>query len=164
MVKTPQDVAVSAFRNHLLDYDPSLAAQRCRVPIAYIAATNPMQSQSIQAVLPTAYNGADHRLGPFCSARGTRTDQRDDRTIRDYICTLKNRAEESRQAIRRRDRLGRKSIADSATNYATAVASGAVLAMAQHQLNQREKAREALAHAVELLQEKVPKLESGDLG
>jgi pimeloyl-ACP methyl ester carboxylesterase len=42
MAKTPQHVAVPAFRNHLLDYDASPAAQACRVPTAYIAATNLM--------------------------------------------------------------------------------------------------------------------------
>jgi pimeloyl-ACP methyl ester carboxylesterase len=40
MAKTSQHVAVPAFRNHLLDYDASPAARACRVPIAYIAASN----------------------------------------------------------------------------------------------------------------------------
>src|SRR5258706_13591167 len=42
MAKTSQHVAVPAFRNHLLDYDASPAARACRVPIAYIAASNLM--------------------------------------------------------------------------------------------------------------------------
>jgi pimeloyl-ACP methyl ester carboxylesterase len=42
MAKTPQHVAVPAFRSHLLDYDFARAAQACRVPTAYIAATNLM--------------------------------------------------------------------------------------------------------------------------
>ena len=42
MAKTSQHVAVPAFRNHLLDYDASRAARACRVPIAYIAASNLM--------------------------------------------------------------------------------------------------------------------------
>src|SRR3982074_804874 len=42
MAKTSQHVAVPAFRNHLLDYDASRVARACRVPIAYIAASNLM--------------------------------------------------------------------------------------------------------------------------
>jgi len=42
MAKTSQHVAVPAFRNHLLDYDASRAARECRVPVAYIAASNLM--------------------------------------------------------------------------------------------------------------------------
>jgi hypothetical protein len=42
VAKTSQHVAVPAFRNHLLDYDASRAARACRVPIAYIAASNLM--------------------------------------------------------------------------------------------------------------------------
>src|SRR5260370_36924727 len=42
MSKTSQHVAVPAFRNHLLDYDASRVARACRVPIAYIAASNLM--------------------------------------------------------------------------------------------------------------------------
>jgi pimeloyl-ACP methyl ester carboxylesterase len=42
MAKTSQHVAVPALRNHLLDYDASRAAKACRVPIAYIAASNLM--------------------------------------------------------------------------------------------------------------------------
>ena len=42
MAKTSQHIAVPAFRNHLLDYDASPAARACRVPIAYIAASNLM--------------------------------------------------------------------------------------------------------------------------
>jgi hypothetical protein len=42
MAKTPQHVAVPAFRSHLLDYDPSSAAKACQVPTAYIAAANLM--------------------------------------------------------------------------------------------------------------------------
>jgi pimeloyl-ACP methyl ester carboxylesterase len=42
MAKTPQHVAVPAFRGHLLDYDFGRAAQASRVPTAYIAATNLM--------------------------------------------------------------------------------------------------------------------------
>jgi pimeloyl-ACP methyl ester carboxylesterase len=39
---TPQHVALSAFQNHLIDYDASEFAAACKVPVAYIAATNPM--------------------------------------------------------------------------------------------------------------------------
>jgi hypothetical protein len=42
MAKTPQHVAVPAFRGHLLDYDFGRAAQASRVPTAYIVATNLM--------------------------------------------------------------------------------------------------------------------------
>src|SRR6202140_4772665 len=42
MARTSQHVAVPAFRSHLLDYDASSAARACRVPIAYIAASNLM--------------------------------------------------------------------------------------------------------------------------
>jgi tetratricopeptide (TPR) repeat protein len=57
-----------------------------------------------------------------------------------------------------------KSLAGSGTNYVTAVAAGAVLAMAQQQLRQTDDARKALAKAAELSESKIPKLESGDLG
>ena len=33
---------LSAFQNHLIDYDASEFAAACKVPVAYIAATNPM--------------------------------------------------------------------------------------------------------------------------
>jgi hypothetical protein len=52
----------------------------------------------------------------------------------------------------------------SATNCATTAAAGAVLAMAEHELNHGEETRKTLAAAVELSQTKLPKLESGDLG
>lgn len=39
---TPRHVAISAFQNHLIDYDASESAAACTVPVAYIAATNPM--------------------------------------------------------------------------------------------------------------------------
>jgi pimeloyl-ACP methyl ester carboxylesterase len=39
---TPQHVALSTFQNHLINYDASEFAAACRVPVAYIAATNPM--------------------------------------------------------------------------------------------------------------------------
>lgn len=39
---TPRHVTLSAFQNHLIDYDASESATACTVPVAYIAATNPM--------------------------------------------------------------------------------------------------------------------------
>ena len=36
---TPQHVALSAFQNHLSNYDSSEFAAACKVPVAYIAAT-----------------------------------------------------------------------------------------------------------------------------
>jgi pimeloyl-ACP methyl ester carboxylesterase len=38
----PQHVALSAFQNHLITYDASEFASACKVPVGYIAATNPM--------------------------------------------------------------------------------------------------------------------------
>jgi pimeloyl-ACP methyl ester carboxylesterase len=38
----PQHVALSAFQNHLITYDASAFAAACKVPVGYIAATNPM--------------------------------------------------------------------------------------------------------------------------
>jgi hypothetical protein len=58
----------------------------------------------------------------------------------------------------------RKSLSGSGTNYTTAVAARAVLAMSQHQLKQTDEARKGLAQAAETFQTKLPKLESGDLG
>ena len=52
----------------------------------------------------------------------------------------------------------------SGTNYTIAVSAGAVLAMAQQQLKQTDKARKSLAQATQVFNTKLPKLESGDLG
>jgi pimeloyl-ACP methyl ester carboxylesterase len=38
MAAVPQHVLASAFRNHITEYDAAPAAERCRLPIAYIAA------------------------------------------------------------------------------------------------------------------------------
>ncbi|MBB4189057.1 pimeloyl-ACP methyl ester carboxylesterase [Sinorhizobium terangae] len=40
--KTPQHVAYSAIRNFIVNYDASLAASRCKVPMAYISADVPL--------------------------------------------------------------------------------------------------------------------------
>jgi len=40
--KAPQHVLVSAFMNHVTDYDAAPAASACRVPVAYIGAANPL--------------------------------------------------------------------------------------------------------------------------
>ena len=37
----PQQVALSAFQNHLINYDASACTAACKVPVAYIAAANP---------------------------------------------------------------------------------------------------------------------------
>jgi serine/threonine protein kinase len=57
-----------------------------------------------------------------------------------------------------------KSLATQTIKSVTAVAAGAVLAMAQQQLKRLDAARKTLAQAVDLAQTKLPKVESGDLG
>ena len=57
-----------------------------------------------------------------------------------------------------------KSLSSSGTNYTTAASAGAVLAMAQQQLKQTDKARKSLAQATQVFETKLPKQESGDLG
>jgi pimeloyl-ACP methyl ester carboxylesterase len=42
MKRTPQHVAVAAFRAHLLDYDFAVAAAACEVPAAYLGAARPL--------------------------------------------------------------------------------------------------------------------------
>jgi pimeloyl-ACP methyl ester carboxylesterase len=42
MAKTPSYVLASAFANHMTEYDASSAAERCRVPTAYIGSANPL--------------------------------------------------------------------------------------------------------------------------
>jgi pimeloyl-ACP methyl ester carboxylesterase len=40
--QAPQHVLLSAFRNHVTDYDAGPAASRCHLPVAYIGAANPL--------------------------------------------------------------------------------------------------------------------------
>lgn len=40
MAETPDHVALSAFKNHLLDYDPVPALSRSRLPLGYVGAAN----------------------------------------------------------------------------------------------------------------------------
>jgi pimeloyl-ACP methyl ester carboxylesterase len=42
MAKTPSYVLASAYVNHITEYDASSAAERCRVPTAYIGSANPL--------------------------------------------------------------------------------------------------------------------------
>ena len=37
----PQQVALSTFQNHLIDYDATESAAACKIPVAYIATANP---------------------------------------------------------------------------------------------------------------------------
>jgi hypothetical protein len=62
------------------------------------------------------------------------------------------------------EQLCRKGLTDQTVKPVTAVAAGAVRAMAQQQNNQLDEAKKTLAQAVELARAKLPKLESGDLG
>jgi tetratricopeptide (TPR) repeat protein len=57
-----------------------------------------------------------------------------------------------------------RSLSGSGTNYATAASAGAVLAMAQQELNQSDGARKSLEQATQLFETKLPKFNSGDLG
>ena len=61
MAKTPQHVAVPAFRGHLLDYDFARAAQACRVPTGYIAPSNPTEGP----YFTTIFTHPRSRLGRF---------------------------------------------------------------------------------------------------
>jgi pimeloyl-ACP methyl ester carboxylesterase len=63
--RAPQHVLTSAFRNHLLDYDPTSAAAGCHAPIAYVSAAIPLadlaQFRSLTPQLVTAQTlGAGH--------------------------------------------------------------------------------------------------------
>jgi pimeloyl-ACP methyl ester carboxylesterase len=42
MAQTPDHVALSAFRNHLLDYDPVPALSRSHLPLGYVRAADPL--------------------------------------------------------------------------------------------------------------------------
>ncbi|HKX32959.1 MAG TPA: alpha/beta hydrolase [Blastocatellia bacterium] len=42
MSRTPQHVAVAAFRGHLFDYDCTAAVEACKVPMAYLSAAHPL--------------------------------------------------------------------------------------------------------------------------
>jgi pimeloyl-ACP methyl ester carboxylesterase len=53
MAKTPQHVAVPAFRGHLLDYDLGRAAQASRVPTAYNATNLMSDLDQFSTLLPT---------------------------------------------------------------------------------------------------------------
>src|ERR1700751_5730660 len=67
MAKTSQHVAVPAFRNHLLDSDVSRAARACRVPIAYIAASNLMADLGqFKQLCPQLVTAQTLGSGHFC--------------------------------------------------------------------------------------------------
>jgi hypothetical protein len=85
MAKTPQHVAVPAFRSHLLDYDFARAAQACRVPTAYIAATNLMADLDQFRRFCPQPDGPGHGIRPFFSTGSARTDKCDAATLCDRI-------------------------------------------------------------------------------
>ena len=63
---TPQQVALSAFQNHLINYDASEFAAACKVPVAYIATTNPMTDLArFRSVCPQLVTGQVMQAGHF---------------------------------------------------------------------------------------------------
>jgi len=65
---TPQHVALSAFQNHLINYDASEFAAACRIPVGYIAATNPMADLArFRSLCPQLVTSQVMQAGHFAS-------------------------------------------------------------------------------------------------
>lgn len=62
----PQQVALSTFQNHLISYDASELAARCKIPVAYIAAANPMTDlRRFRSLCPQLVTGQVMQAGHF---------------------------------------------------------------------------------------------------
>jgi pimeloyl-ACP methyl ester carboxylesterase len=66
MSRTPQHVAVAAFRGHLLDYDCAPAAAACKVPVAYLGAARPLADlNKLRSYCPHLITGQTIGSGHF---------------------------------------------------------------------------------------------------
>lgn len=66
MRRTPQHVAVSSFRGHLLEYDFAVAAAACEVPVAYLGAARPLADlDRFRSLCPQLLTGQTLGSGHF---------------------------------------------------------------------------------------------------
>jgi pimeloyl-ACP methyl ester carboxylesterase len=66
MARTPQHVAVAAFRGHLLDYDFAVAVAACEVPVAYLGATRQLADlDRFRSLCPQLMTGQTLGSGHF---------------------------------------------------------------------------------------------------
>jgi hypothetical protein len=66
MTRTPQHVAVAAFRGHLLDYDFAVAVAACEVPVAYLGATRQLADlDRFRSLCPQLMTGQTLGSGHF---------------------------------------------------------------------------------------------------
>ena len=67
--KAPPHVLISAFMNHVMDYDVTAAATGCQVPVAYIGAATPLadttQFRSLTPHLLTAQTLGSGHFSPL---------------------------------------------------------------------------------------------------
>jgi pimeloyl-ACP methyl ester carboxylesterase len=63
---TPRHVALTAFQNHLINYDASEFAAACQVPVGYIASTNPMADlEQFRSLCPQLVTSQVMQAGHF---------------------------------------------------------------------------------------------------
>lgn len=66
MRRTPQHVAATAFRGHLLDYDFAVAVAACEVPVAYLEAARPLADlERFRSLCPQLLTGKTLGSGHF---------------------------------------------------------------------------------------------------